>query len=1211
MFYLSLIFVCHAVLLQATECNAIVENSTIIGITGSGERVSEPCIDETLTAPLSGNLSSITRSNTHFKLCWKENNSTGLIKIEDVSNIALTGFYRPSIIKCSKTSGFLFKFVRNLTINGIVFINCGIKIEDGFTGALNIINGLNIFLSNVHIWNSPGIGLVLSNVGGSVTIEHSEFSQSGCHGDTGGSGMLIKLDDIALSECIQDIDINQSNEQMYDNTGDFDGTTYSDDRILMTRTKFTSNRARGNGGGLNISIGDTSFFAIEIQDCEFTDNFSPHKGGGMHIEYDPDIASTNFSFIIKSTIFRNNSADIGGGTSIYLSRTENKNSTHIRFKNATWINNTAKFGSAISLLPKEEYTERSRGHLPKIAFDVLTMESNKIKVRKDQGEMSYEEYTDGGGGLYCSNYIINMKGDSRISENDGSAFYLAYCQIHCDENTTILFESNSGYYGGAIYLLSSEIIVSSDTLLTFSNNAAFLSGGALHFYSQELIFSSYSRICFIRRKATSNPATINFIFENNRAYASKLGRNNSIHALSILPCTKELNASIHDIFSKIGTFKFIPESSNTITTGAGNSRFLTQPEYIDVIPGKSTALKIESWDDFNRNSNPIYLATIRDNDVQVKYPYISKQTKLVLIGRVGSIVQVSLSTLSSRRLIATFPARLVECPPGYVMIRDRCKCSVLTAQESRYYGIATCNLSDFTTKRIRGFWIGYLSNEAESDETLRTGYCPLGYCSKNETLPKNAKALLISRKICTDNREGFLCAQCIENFSVYYNGLSFKCGKNDLCSIGWLFYILGVILPITLVFTVILLWDISLTTGLVNGFIFFAQVVEYIDTTVGDVIDFPPALQNLTSIHQTLYRMFQLDFFTAEALAFCIWKNANTLNILALKYVALIYTLVLIVGIILIIQHSHTACKLNKFLKKRLPNMKQSFIHGISAFLILVYSQCVTISVTILRKGYIYKKGWHLSSEVVYYYGEYTWMSNAHLPYAIIAILALILMGTPPILLLIYPLHYRVLALLKISESRYTNLTLKLIPLEKLKPFFDSFQSSFKDEYRFFSGLYFVYRLAILISLAVSRVSTFYILLEVQLVLMLILHLICQPHKRHLHNITDGLFFGNLAIINALTVFNFTQTVYPPATSNSLLVSIWIQTLLIFSPFLLLIISIMVRLCRHFRRKKEKSNLEWDNEFPLESYELSSITDYDQRPSETLETDYSISLQQY
>ena len=1176
---------------------------------------------KTLTASLSENLSSITRSNTHIKLCWKENNSTGLIKIKDVSNITLTGFHCPSIIKCYK-SRFLFKFVQNLTITDITFVNCGIKIEeDGFhfpvTGGLNIMNGLDVFLSNVHIWTSPGTGLVLSNVGGSVTIKDSEFAESGCHGDTGGSGVLIRLDGIAFPECIQDLDTNWCDEQMIDINGDFDGTTYSDNRILVIRTKFTSNRARGNGGGLNIIIGDTSntsFFAIEIQNSEFTDNFSPHKGGGMHIEYDPDIVSTNFSFTIESTIFHNNSAFIGGGTSIYSSRTENKSpTTHVWFKNAMWINNTAKFGSAISLLPKEGYTERSRGYLPEISFDGSTMELNKITAHKDQGRMSYEGYTDGGGGLYCSNYVINMKRDSKISQNDGSAFYLAYCRIYCDENTTILFESNSGYYGGAIYLLSSEIIVSSDTLLTFSNNTAFLSGGALHFYSQELILGSYSRICFIRRKATSNPATITFIFENNRAYAGnfEIHSNNSLHALSILPCTRELNTSIHDIFSTIGTFKFIPESNDTISTGTGKFHFITQPQYVDIIPGKSTALDIESWDDFNRSSNPIYQATIQDNngfDVQVEYPYISKQTKLVLIGQVGSIVRVSLSTLSSRRLIATFPARLVECPPGYVMLQNRCKCSVLTTRESQYYGILTCILTNFTAKRIRGFWIGYLSNEAESDETLRTGYCPLGYCSKYKTLPQSANALLISRKVCTDNREGFLCARCIKNFSVYYNSLSFKCGRNDLCSIGWISYILGVILPITLVFVVILLCDISLTTGLINGFIFFTQVIEYIDITFGDVIDFPPPLQNLLSIHQAIYRMFQLDFFTTEILAFCIWKNANTLHIVAFKFVALIYALVLITAIILIIKYcSHTTCKLNEFLKKRLPNIKQSFIHGISAFLILVYSQCVTISITILRKGYIYKKGWNLSSEVVHFYGEYTWMSSEHLPYAIIAILALILIGTPPILLLIYPLHYRVLSLLKISESRCTELTLKLIPLEKFKPFFDSFQSSFKDEYRFFSGLFFVYRLTILMSLAVGRVSTFYLLVEVQLVLMLILHFICQPHRRHLHNITDGLLFGNLAIINALTVFNFSQTVYPTTSYFLLVVSIWIQTLLIFSPLLLLIISIMVRLCRHFRRKG-KLNFEWDDEFLLEqldvqeSHELSITTDDD----EMLETDYSI-----
>ena len=158
---------------------------------------------------------------------------------------------------------------------------------------------------------------------------------------------------------------------------------------------------------------------------------------------------------------------------------------------------------------------------------------------------------------------------------------------------------------------------------------------------------------------------------------------------------------------------------------------------------------------------------------------------------------------------------------------------------------------------------------------------------------------------------------------------------------------------------------------------------------------------------------------------------------------------------------------------------------------------------------------------VVYINGEIEWMSLQHLPYAIPAIvLSLVIVVLPPILLLIYPLHYRVLSIL--SELRCVQIVFS--PMEKLKPLFDSFQSCFKDEYRFFAGLYFVYRFFIMFNSVICYVQDCFFILEIQLVSMLILHAICQPYKKRLHNVIDTLLFGNLAVINAITYYIFSST---------------------------------------------------------------------------------------
>ena len=76
------------------------------------------------------------------------------------------------------------------------------------------------------------------------------------------------------------------------------------------------------------------------------------------------------------------------------------------------------------------------------------------------------------------------------------------------------------------------------------------------------------------------------------------------------------------------------------------------------------------------------------------------------------------------------------------------------------------------------------------------------------------------------NRTGILCGRCIENNSVYYHSWEYKCGNNDYCEFGALFYILSDILLITIVFVLITFGKLNFNTGLFNGFILFAQLVD-------------------------------------------------------------------------------------------------------------------------------------------------------------------------------------------------------------------------------------------------------------------------------------------------------------------------------------------------------------------------------------------------
>lgn len=137
---------------------------------------------------------------------------------------------------------------------------------------------------------------------------------------------------------------------------------------------------------------------------------------------------------------------------------------------------------------------------------------------------------------------------------------------------------------------------------------------------------------------------------------------------------------------------------------------------------------------------------------------------------------------------------------------------------------------------------------------------------------------------------------------------------------------------------------------------------------------------------------------------------------------------------------------------------------------------------------------------------------------------------------------------MKIEESKFSRILCKIVPLERLKPFFDSFQGSYKDKHRYTSGLYFIYRL-ISVCLAVStKNETFFILLEIQLLVMIFVQSYFQPYKKKKHNRQDLFIFVNLAVINALMILNFSLSANSNNQQLTINVITSIQTLLLYLP---------------------------------------------------------------
>ena len=137
------------------------------------------------------------------------------------------------------------------------------------------------------------------------------------------------------------------------------------------------------------------------------------------------------------------------------------------------------------------------------------------------------------------------------------------------------------------------------------------------------------------------------------------------------------------------------------------------------------------------------------------------------------------------------------------------------------------------------------------------------------------------------------------------------------------------------------------------------------------------------------------------------------------------------------------------------------------------------------------------------------------------------------------------------------------LSINSLKPLFDSFQSCFKDNLRFFAGLYFLYRwIGLIVNAFASNYIVYYTAVEILLLCVLALHAICQPYTSWAHNVIDTLLFTDLAIINAISIANYYTNQNHVVNLPLINVSFVIQLILIYLPLCMMMVYILVQVCK-------------------------------------------------
>lgn len=1128
-----------------------------------------------------------------------------------------------------------FMFCENVTLDFITIqhsTGTGLVFFDS-TGHNEILNST---FSHLQPGNDPstfGGGVIIEFTGcmpGSETCAHHRLSCFPlCHYMSGGTFTfkccLFTNNNASSNISVTHIPKNKKGTFSFGKGGAlavYFRDNASDNTISLQTCEFRSNAAKG-GGGIYTVFENTTNNTIEItSNSTFKDNRCRTEssqatdfatGGAVHVGFLS--RSHNNSLLIRDSHFENNSAYYGGAIEIFSESNsiEQDETDKVSIERTVFEKNTARLGAAIELYRKPEFVN---GYM---------LEPNLVDCIFNENGGVYH-YTHGSigqthGTLYINHIQVHFRGNTSFHSSKGTALSLHSSVISLEDNSRMEFVNCSSDNGGAIYLSGSATIIylHSNTEMNFHHNWASGQGGAIYADQSKEYYTAYSYNCFIRYYwTTARPSKWNttVVFSNNKAGKVR----NSIFAQSLLPCvwatnvTSTLMDDLQQVFCSWNNWTFDNNCTDEIETAA--ARVDLTSKAITVHPGWGEELPMRVFDDLDRDvtEQTMFFAYSQTQNSRKGKQESVHNKQLILHNKPSSNTTILLlKTMNTRAIYAEVKVTIQRCPPGFVLFNVSenyvCVCG------RGFGGAVQCNATNRTSYLLLGYCMTYSIAGHHPQQRQLVGRCP-------STLENPEGLLYIPLNISTEeelnetfchqyNRRGFLCEKCIEGYGISVFSNTFKCINCTHSSMhrawNWLTYFTSTLGPITLLFAIVVLLHISISSGPANGFIFFSQVltiplkVLLIQGGWTLILHRQHTARVLTNLLMQPYKIWSLDFTDIFDFHTCVGTSLKTLDILVLRYVSAVYPLFLVAVCFVLVELHARNNRLIVCLSKplcvfcaRVRRKWQgttSIIDAFATFITLSYIKFIRISITILTPSGVYSDTGHRVTYVVNYDNQVQYLSKEHAPYFVLALFVMCTFGLlTPLLLIVYP-----------TVTFQHCLNRCRLRTEGLRTFVEAFHGCYKDgtagepDRRFFAGLYFMFRIVIF---TIFMVSTSYfamfLMLQVAYIIFLFLIVLLQPYKTLWYNYLDAFFFALCGILVALVTYlyiNLPLSGYLPHGVFYLTYSLCFVPLLYMIGYMVYWVSYK----SHWLRQKLAAVRCWKKR----ELALKEMTDHEQQPART------------
>ena len=1106
----------------------------------------------------------------------------------------------------------------------------GLSIVDT-NGTINIINS---FFSYNSLTIPAELGTILSG-GGGIYIEYTECAPGvrGCNSHYKfANNSVIIIENCVFEYNIASYDFSNSLTANLDNRayigfGAGGGLSLQSNgqekdtfvHITIVSSNFSDNKAN-NGGGLSFyGRYNTSNIYLNISRCMFLRNFATGFGGGGIVIglviFRADERITHNTIVIENCSFKHSRSPVVGGGLSWHGGTEllgTQQTNYFSIRKCTFAYNQALYGSAIQI-NKEYFDLIANGTFLNLMVSNCNFTFNSANIQLT--------YTSGQGGasgvgvVSASRVNMHFSGYTEFSSNNSTALVGDEAELRFRNNSLTVFHNNRGFLGGAILLMSSsQINVYFNSTVIFQGNVAVINGGAIYVHFATLFDHSISYFCFIRyleqQNIPINEWNARFIFIDNKAGDNQ---NNSIFTTTLRPCRNTY--SIDFLVKDIDPFCFYSNAINKsnkpikmyndvlhdrqhcITNT--KSQISTVPvgfcnvsnESVDAVPGKVHDLNVCIVDELdNQVANFQFIATCVAETCSVETcvdptaelsfgmprvlpAYRTNNGSIQIAGTPGSTCNLQLQTIEDFQITRAWLVRLLNCPPGFIYSSQEDVCTCLPNRAV----IPGCELTTFQAFFNPFYWIGYRSDNATD---LLVSPCPYQYCyedhvSGNDLLPGIANKTILDKFVCGgSNRTGTLCGKCIDGYSVTLNSPTFACNKcDDEYILGVLYLLLSYILPVTILFVLIMRYNIRMTTGPIGSFIFFSQIIssEFHYILIYTINANNPTTLNIFSAILGIYSISNLDFFNYDIFKYCIFQRAGTIDIVAFELLLSLYPVILIISYALIRKYYYVCQNLRCSCCAKFSFSNKSITHAISAFLVMCFAKINLQAFTILIPSEItfIDDSDHLYRKVVYLQGDLEYFKEMpHTLYALGAILFIIIViGVPTLILLLHPLMIQVVVYFRWGESKPVLFINKCLMIDRLKPVLDAFQGNYKDSLQFFAGLQiFFYRTIFFLIVVVTTPDIDQSLLVITgyFVIILVIHYLAMPFKKHVDNSIYSIIYVLMLTITIIELYTITSGMFLEAV-------IWLQIILCLLPLCCFVSYFAWRLTqvvkKNFRRK--------------------------------------------